>query len=207
MKPTTLASRITALSLIEILEHDRAASDRLLPRRWIARLRPPHHDDKTTPHSVCRPGESPPRTAPTCRALVTSIADAIRLHRGIPPWPGFAIAVSRDSIIKSFLEYNLRMSLRGNGFSRSVQSLDIRLVVDRIPAFTWSAWGLRRRVCESTMQSALDICLCDKHDCSASAAGSSMTNPERSNCPRKLSGSGKKSSTCLRKLCTFPRPW
>ena len=139
MKPTTLASRITALSLIEILEHDRAASDRLLPRRWIARLRPPHHDDKTTPHSVCRPGESPPRTAPTCRALVTSIADAIRLHRGIPPWPGFAIAVSRDSIIKSFLEYNLRMSLRGNGFSRSVQSLDIRLVVDRIPAFTWSA--------------------------------------------------------------------
>jgi formate hydrogenlyase transcriptional activator len=31
------------------------------------------------------------------------------------------------------------MSLPGDGSSRSVQSLDIRLLVDRIPAFTWSA--------------------------------------------------------------------
>ena len=31
------------------------------------------------------------------------------------------------------------MSLPGDGSSRSVQSLDIRLVVDRIPAFAWSA--------------------------------------------------------------------
>jgi formate hydrogenlyase transcriptional activator len=31
------------------------------------------------------------------------------------------------------------MSLPGDGSSRSAQSLDIRLVVDRIPAFTWSA--------------------------------------------------------------------
>jgi formate hydrogenlyase transcriptional activator len=31
------------------------------------------------------------------------------------------------------------MSLPGDGSSRSVQSLDIRLVVDRIPAFTWAA--------------------------------------------------------------------
>ena len=50
---------------------------------------------------------------------------------------GSLIVVSRDSIVSSFLEYNLRMLLRGDGFLRSVQSLDIRLV-DRIPAFTWS---------------------------------------------------------------------
>jgi formate hydrogenlyase transcriptional activator len=31
------------------------------------------------------------------------------------------------------------MSLPGNGSSQSVQSMDIRLIVDRIPAFTWSA--------------------------------------------------------------------
>jgi formate hydrogenlyase transcriptional activator len=31
------------------------------------------------------------------------------------------------------------MSLPGDGSSRSVQSTDIRLIVDRIPAFTWSA--------------------------------------------------------------------
>src|SRR6266851_3082608 len=31
------------------------------------------------------------------------------------------------------------MSLPGDGSSRSVRSLDVRLIVDRIPAFTWSA--------------------------------------------------------------------
>src|SRR5258708_20846794 len=31
------------------------------------------------------------------------------------------------------------MSSPGDGSSRSVESLDIRLLVDRIPAFTWSA--------------------------------------------------------------------
>src|SRR5277367_1960230 len=31
------------------------------------------------------------------------------------------------------------MSLPGHGSSRTVQSMDIRLIVDRIPAFTWSA--------------------------------------------------------------------
>ena len=31
------------------------------------------------------------------------------------------------------------MSLPGDGSSQSVQLMDIRLIVDRIPAFTWSA--------------------------------------------------------------------
>jgi PAS domain-containing protein len=39
----------------------------------------------------------------------------------------------------SLLEYNPPMSLPGDGSSPSARSLDIRLVVDRIPAFTWSA--------------------------------------------------------------------
>src|SRR5271163_471622 len=54
---------------------------------------------------------------------------------------GFAarIAAGRDSIIWSVPKYNLPMSLPGDGSSRSVKSMDIRLIVDRIPAFTWSA--------------------------------------------------------------------
>src|SRR5260370_37522140 len=40
---------------------------------------------------------------------------------------------------KSVRDYNRPMALQGDGSSRSEQSLAIRLVVDRIPAFTWSA--------------------------------------------------------------------
>jgi PAS domain S-box-containing protein len=40
---------------------------------------------------------------------------------------------------KRVLEYNLPMSLPGDGSSRPVRSLDTRLIIDRIPAFTWSA--------------------------------------------------------------------
>src|SRR5260370_3178103 len=41
---------------------------------------------------------------------------------------------SRNSV----RDYNRPMPLPGDGSSRSEQSLDIRLVVDRIPAFLWS---------------------------------------------------------------------
>src|SRR3984885_718166 len=40
---------------------------------------------------------------------------------------------------KRVLEYTLPMSLPGDGSSQSVRSLDTRLIIDRIPAFTWSA--------------------------------------------------------------------
>ena len=45
------------------------------------------------------------------------------------------LAGSRNSVPG----YNRPMSSSGDGSSRSVQSMDIRLIVDRIPAFTWSA--------------------------------------------------------------------
>src|SRR5712692_4712799 len=40
---------------------------------------------------------------------------------------------------KSVQDYNLPMSSPGDYSSRPVQSFDVRLIVDRIPAFTWSA--------------------------------------------------------------------
>src|SRR4029077_18709424 len=45
----------------------------------------------------------------------------------------------RPASRKSVRDYNRPMPLAGDGSSRSEQSPAIRLVVDRIPAFTWSA--------------------------------------------------------------------
>ena len=51
----------------------------------------------------------------------------------------FEMFVRQLDWIQRFLECNPPMSLPRDGFSRSVQSLDIRLVVDTLAVFTWSA--------------------------------------------------------------------
>src|SRR5271167_2287108 len=53
--------------------------------------------------------------------------------------PTTVIRLGCQGIAKRVPEYNLPMSFPRDGSSRSVESMDIRLIVDRIPAFTWSA--------------------------------------------------------------------
>src|SRR6202041_2532862 len=55
---------------------------------------------------------------------------------GLKPSRNAAVLAGRN---KSVPDYNPQMASAAGGSSRSEQSLAIRLVVDRIPAFTWSA--------------------------------------------------------------------